>query len=370
MVQRTRRQFLQDSMLAAAAVSRGPDVQRPRPRPGHESQRQAALRRDRLQRPRRQITSASTPAARMSRSPTSSTSTRRWARRPATRSRNARAAGRSGSRTCARSSTTSPSTSSRRPRRTIGTPCAASGPCRPARTPTSRSRSATTFPKGAALVAAAKKYGRICQVGTQCRSNPAIQNAVKFMADGGIGQVNFARGLCYKRRKSIGALGDYPIPAEVDFDLWSGPAPYTHAQAHPAEPALRLALAAALRQRRLGQPGPSSDRHRPLGTGHQPPSQQRDRLRRSAGLPGRTQGPQLRRCRRHGQHGSRHLRLRRQVHRLRDPRPVRGRLGRHRDQHLFGSTKGNKIGVIFYGTEGYLVQREYTHCVAYDLKGR
>jgi hypothetical protein len=36
---------------------------------------------------------------------------------------------------------------------------------------------------------------------------------------------------------------------------------------------------------------------------------------------------------------------------------------------LFGSPKGNKIGVIFYGTAGLLVQREYTHCVAYDLQG-
>jgi predicted transcriptional regulator len=30
---------------------------------------------------------------------------------------------------------------------------------------------------------------------------------------------------------------------------------------------------------------------------------------------------------------------------------------------------GNKIGVIFYGTEGVLVQREYTYCIAFDRKG-
>jgi predicted dehydrogenase len=81
--------------------------------------------------------------------------------------------------------------------------------------------------EGAALVAATEKYQRICQVATQRRSNPAAIDAVQFMRDGGIGEVNFARGICYKRRKSIGALGDYPIPAEVDFNLWSGPAPYT-----------------------------------------------------------------------------------------------------------------------------------------------
>ena len=81
--------------------------------------------------------------------------------------------------------------------------------------------------EGRALVAAAKKYGRMFQTGTQCRSSTACQDAVKFIADGGIGEVKFARGLCYKRRKSIGPLGDYPIPEKVDFDLWSGPATYT-----------------------------------------------------------------------------------------------------------------------------------------------
>ena len=61
--------------------------------------------------------------------------------------------------------------------------------------------------EGRALVAAAKKYGRMFQTGTQCRSSPAIQKAMAFIADGKIGECNFARGLCYKRRKSIGPLG-------------------------------------------------------------------------------------------------------------------------------------------------------------------
>jgi hypothetical protein len=37
---------------------------------------------------------------------------------------------------------------------------------------------------------------------------------------------------------------------------------------------------------------------------------------------------------------------------------------------MFESARGNRIGVIFYGTEGYLVQRSYTHCMAFDLKGK
>ncbi len=78
--------------------------------------------------------------------------------------------------------------------------------------------------EGKALVAAAKKYGKIVQTGTQCRSLPANIGVVKFVRDGGIGEVNFARGMCYKRRAAIGPLGDYPIPASVNYDLWSGPA--------------------------------------------------------------------------------------------------------------------------------------------------
>ena len=37
---------------------------------------------------------------------------------------------------------------------------------------------------------------------------------------------------------------------------------------------------------------------------------------------------------------------------------------------MFESSKGNRIGVIFYGTEGYLVQRSYTHCMVFDLNGK
>ena len=79
--------------------------------------------------------------------------------------------------------------------------------------------------EGLALAAASKKYNRVVQVGTQCRSNPSNINAVAFIREGGIGEVKFSRGLCYKRRPAIGALGEYPIPESVNYDIWSGPAP-------------------------------------------------------------------------------------------------------------------------------------------------
>ncbi|MBR6480123.1 MAG: Gfo/Idh/MocA family oxidoreductase, partial [Thermoguttaceae bacterium] len=79
--------------------------------------------------------------------------------------------------------------------------------------------------EGKALVAAAKKYGRCCQVGSQCRSNPAILEAFRYAADGKLGEIKLTRGLCYKRRRSIGPLGAYPVPEGIDYNLWSGPAP-------------------------------------------------------------------------------------------------------------------------------------------------
>ncbi|MCA8968047.1 MAG: gfo/Idh/MocA family oxidoreductase, partial [Planctomycetes bacterium] len=50
-------------------------------------------------------------------------------------------------------------------------------------------------------------------------------DAVEFVRSGGIGEVKLARGLCYKRRGSIGPRGTYEVPASVDYNLWLGPAP-------------------------------------------------------------------------------------------------------------------------------------------------
>ena len=79
--------------------------------------------------------------------------------------------------------------------------------------------------EGKAIVAAAKKYKLVVQTGTQCRSAKNVIDCVQFVRDGGIGEVKFARGLCYKRRKAIGPKGVYPVPEGIDYDLWSGPAP-------------------------------------------------------------------------------------------------------------------------------------------------
>ncbi|HEX4608114.1 MAG TPA: Gfo/Idh/MocA family oxidoreductase, partial [Urbifossiella sp.] len=80
--------------------------------------------------------------------------------------------------------------------------------------------------EGAIMTAAARKYGRICQVGTQSRSNPGMRQAIEAVQSGRIGTVDLAIGLCYKNRPSIGKVpGPQEPPATMDYDLWCGPAP-------------------------------------------------------------------------------------------------------------------------------------------------
>ena len=79
--------------------------------------------------------------------------------------------------------------------------------------------------EGRRLEQARLKYGRVCQAGTQSRSNPAHRQAIEYIRQGGIGKVMLARGLCYKLRNSIGHYADDPVPPGVDYKLWLGPAP-------------------------------------------------------------------------------------------------------------------------------------------------
>jgi predicted dehydrogenase len=102
--------------------------------------------------------------------------------------------------------------------------------------------------EGRKMVEAAHKYNRLVQVGTMNRSRPVVQEAIRFMHEGGIGEVYMARGLCFKPRPSIGRYPDGPMKpgdkfrlnveakdyeptydeaylSKVEYDLWLGPAP-------------------------------------------------------------------------------------------------------------------------------------------------
>ena len=79
--------------------------------------------------------------------------------------------------------------------------------------------------EGGQLVAAAKKYNRIVEHGTQSRSNAAVREAIDQLRHGLIGEIYLSRGLCYKWRDTIGKAPVEPVPAGVDYNLWTGPAP-------------------------------------------------------------------------------------------------------------------------------------------------
>ncbi len=109
--------------------------------------------------------------------------------------------------------------------------------------------SSYTLWEGRQMVEAARRYGKLVQVGTMNRSRPAVRQAIEFLHGGGIGKVYMARGLCFKPRPAIGRYPDGPITdgqphrlhvearpvpegvwdaaylAKVDYELWLGPAP-------------------------------------------------------------------------------------------------------------------------------------------------
>ncbi|HVU18876.1 MAG TPA: Gfo/Idh/MocA family oxidoreductase [Candidatus Didemnitutus sp.] len=80
--------------------------------------------------------------------------------------------------------------------------------------------------EGRQLLTAAAKYGRVVVGGMQIRSGDGMVEAVEWVRAGNLGKIKLARGLCYKRRPSIGlTVGPQPVPDTVNYNLWCGPSP-------------------------------------------------------------------------------------------------------------------------------------------------
>ena len=85
---------------------------------------------------------------------------------------------------------------------------------------------ATTIAEGRAMVEAARRHGRVSQMGAQRRSSPTYAEAVDFVRSGQLGKVGLTRAWAYLDWiRPIGSPGDGPVPEGVDYDLWLGPAP-------------------------------------------------------------------------------------------------------------------------------------------------
>lgn len=82
----------------------------------------------------------------------------------------------------------------------------------------------TTVEEGRAMVTAARRYGRVVQVGTQQRSMPLFQQAIEVVRRGTFGPITSAGA--WVGVNGIG-VGENPreVPENLDWDLWLGPAP-------------------------------------------------------------------------------------------------------------------------------------------------
>ncbi len=79
--------------------------------------------------------------------------------------------------------------------------------------------------EGRIALETARKHNRIVQHGTQSRSSSEWAGAVEFIKSGQAGKLLVSRGLCYKPRGSIRSKAPSDPPAQLDFNLWLGPAP-------------------------------------------------------------------------------------------------------------------------------------------------
>ncbi len=79
--------------------------------------------------------------------------------------------------------------------------------------------------EGEILVAAAKKYGKVIQMGNQRRSWPNVIKGIQELRDGVIGRPYFGKSWYSNNRGSIGIGKEVPVPEWLNWELWQGPAP-------------------------------------------------------------------------------------------------------------------------------------------------
>jgi predicted dehydrogenase len=79
--------------------------------------------------------------------------------------------------------------------------------------------------EGRLMAEAVARSGKVLQVGMQSRSTAVVQDAIERVRGGAIGEVLVAKAWNSQRRGSIGKTKPSEPPAQLDFDLWLGPAP-------------------------------------------------------------------------------------------------------------------------------------------------
>jgi len=81
-----------------------------------------------------------------------------------------------------------------------------------------------SFAEGPVVLAAAEKYGKVVQAGTQLRSNTSLRAAGEYMRAGKLGEIELVHCIVHKDRPQVPLSNSNKIPKTVDYDLWCGPA--------------------------------------------------------------------------------------------------------------------------------------------------
>ena len=80
--------------------------------------------------------------------------------------------------------------------------------------------------EGQAMLAAARKHNRVVQVGTQRRSTPHLMDARdKIIREGKLGKIGLIEIYCYYHMRANSNPPDSQPPANLDYEMWTGPAP-------------------------------------------------------------------------------------------------------------------------------------------------
>jgi predicted dehydrogenase len=83
-----------------------------------------------------------------------------------------------------------------------------------------------TIGEGRVMVAAARRYGRVVQMGTQQRSARHYAEAIDYVKSGKLGKIRLVKAWAYQDwMGNIPSVPDGDPPSTVDYDLWLGPAP-------------------------------------------------------------------------------------------------------------------------------------------------
>ncbi len=81
--------------------------------------------------------------------------------------------------------------------------------------------------EGEAMVAAARKYNKVVQVGTQRKSTPHLVDVKKQIVDAGLlGKISHVEMCCYFHMRANGNPPLEPVPDFLDYEMWTGPAPF------------------------------------------------------------------------------------------------------------------------------------------------